>query len=165
MSWVVGDFMQVNVRTVAPELPLRELEELFTLEGVSGFPVVLGNEFQGMVTRADIVRSLSQERELAEDVSDYYFDDQGFHEVPLNNFQQIAERWGEQVDSLVVADIMSHNPIAVSPTRSLPEAATLMLQHGIHRLPVVDNGEMVGILAAFDFVKLFADRRVELRGE
>ena len=165
MSWVVGDLMQVNVRTVTPDLPLRDLEELFTTEGVSGFPVTLGSDFQGIVTRADIVRALSQERELVEEVSDFYFDEQGFHEVPLKSYQQIAERWGGQVDSFVVADIMSRNPIAVSPTRNLTEAATLMLQHRIHRLPVVDNGHLVGILAAFDFVQLFADRKVEVRGE
>lgn len=41
---------------------------------------------------------------------------------------------------------MTQNPITVKPSTPLVEAARLMKEFGIRRLPVVDKGEVVGIL-------------------
>ncbi len=41
---------------------------------------------------------------------------------------------------------MTQNPVTVKPSTPLLEAARLMKEHGIRRLPVVDKGEVVGIV-------------------
>lgn len=50
-----------------------------------------------------------------------------------------------------VEAIMSDQLITVSPNTSSQEAAQLMAKHQIRRLPVVDNGKLVGIVSLGDF--------------
>jgi len=50
--------------------------------------------------------------------------------------------------------IMTERPATVAPDDSLAAASELFASSGIHHAPVVDNGELVGILSASDFLKL-----------
>lgn len=45
-----------------------------------------------------------------------------------------------------VGDVMTADPVTVSPRTSLDEAATIMAERQIRRLPVIDGGRLVGIL-------------------
>jgi acetoin utilization protein AcuB len=49
-----------------------------------------------------------------------------------------------------VRDWMTPNPISIDPQTTLPEAHKLMKECHIRRLPVVDNGKVVGILTLGD---------------
>lgn len=49
-----------------------------------------------------------------------------------------------------VTNVMSDNLITVSPETSVYEASQLMSKHQIRRLPVVENGQLVGIVALGD---------------
>lgn len=52
-----------------------------------------------------------------------------------------------------VADIYTRNPVVVDPETSAPQARKLMEEHKIRRLPVVDNGKLVGIVTLSDLLK------------
>jgi acetoin utilization protein AcuB len=54
------------------------------------------------------------------------------------------------VKHYLVRDWMTPNPITVTSDTSLPEAHKLMTDHKIRRLPVVDRGELVGIVTLGD---------------
>src|SRR4051794_2121959 len=49
-----------------------------------------------------------------------------------------------------VGDVYSQNLISVQPDKELEEALTLMARHQVRRLPVVENGRLVGIVAQAD---------------
>jgi acetoin utilization protein AcuB len=51
---------------------------------------------------------------------------------------------------MLVRDIMTKSPIAVSPSTILPEAMRLMKQHGFRRLPVLKSRKLVGIVTDRD---------------
>ncbi len=51
---------------------------------------------------------------------------------------------------MLVRDCMSANPVTVKSTDSLATAAARMRAGGFRRLPVVDNGRLVGIVSAYD---------------
>lgn len=53
--------------------------------------------------------------------------------------------------STKVEDIMSNDLITISPDASSEEAVRLMADHQIRRLPVVENGQLIGIVALGDF--------------
>ncbi|WHY79212.1 CBS domain-containing protein [Neobacillus sp. WH10] len=53
--------------------------------------------------------------------------------------------------STKVEDIMSKTLVTVTPDTSSKEAAKLMAEHQIRRLPVVDNGKLIGIVSLGDF--------------
>ncbi len=49
-----------------------------------------------------------------------------------------------------VKDFMTSSPITCTPEYSVLEAAKLMAKHGIKRIPVVENGKVVGIFTSYD---------------
>ncbi len=53
--------------------------------------------------------------------------------------------------STKVEDIMSKTMVSVSPNTTSKEAAKLMADHQIRRLPVVENGKLIGIVSLGDF--------------
>jgi CBS domain-containing protein len=49
-----------------------------------------------------------------------------------------------------VGEVCSHDLISVEPDQDLDEALQLMARHQVRRLPVVENGRLVGIVAQAD---------------
>ncbi|WP_096154762.1 CBS domain-containing protein [Bacillus sp. FJAT-45066] len=49
-----------------------------------------------------------------------------------------------------VTNVMSENLVTISADASLDEASNLMAEHQIRRLPVVENGQLVGIVSLGD---------------
>jgi CBS domain-containing protein len=54
--------------------------------------------------------------------------------------------------SVLVGDIMNSPVVSIEPNASLREAATLMLRSGVKRLPVIDDGKLIGIITDTDLV-------------
>lgn len=57
---------------------------------------------------------------------------------------------GKNSNSLNVSDIMSTKVITVSPDTDAHEASQIMARERIRRLPVLENGKLVGIMALGD---------------
>jgi CBS domain-containing protein len=57
---------------------------------------------------------------------------------------------GADITSVRVATFLSTPLVTVASTEDIHAAATLMKEHSIRRLPVVDDGELVGILTTTD---------------
>ena len=57
---------------------------------------------------------------------------------------------GEDTSSQTVADIMTANPVVREPNMNVHEAAKIMSQQQIRRLPIVDHGNLVGFVALGD---------------
>jgi CBS domain-containing protein len=64
------------------------------------------------------------------------------------------ERWQQGT----VAQIMSGKPVTIGSGAKVEEAARMLLREGVSALPVVDNGQLVGIVSDRDFVRHFATR-------
>lgn len=52
--------------------------------------------------------------------------------------------------STPVAEVMTKNPVTATPQMSVDEASRLMSENQIRRLPVVENGQLVGVVAIGD---------------
>jgi CBS domain-containing protein len=152
--------MQTDVRTVGPELPLVELEREFLESRMSGFPVVEGGRLVGVVTRSDVVRQLSLEQSVAEVLSDFYRDAGDPGDEPSRSLEAIGLQIGRRLEELRVKDVMVHALLEVAPGDSLEAVAACMVRRRIHRLPVVADGALVGIVSSLDLVRLFAEGRV-----
>lgn len=57
---------------------------------------------------------------------------------------------GKDLTSIKASDIMSANPVSVEPNVDIHEASRIMSENQIRRLPVIDNGKLVGMLALGD---------------
>ena len=61
-----------------------------------------------------------------------------------------------------VGDVYSRDLISVEPDSDLDEALQLMAQHQVRRLPVVENGRLVGVVAQADIALKENERTGEL---
>ena len=55
---------------------------------------------------------------------------------------------------MFVADRMTRNPISISPEDKVDSAAALIKEHKIRRLPVIENGKLVGIVTDKDLMRV-----------
>ena len=67
---------------------------------------------------------------------------------------------GKDPQSTAVRDIASTEPVTIGPEQDLDEALQLMARHQIRRLPVVEEGRLVGVLAQADVAREGEERHV-----
>ncbi|RME37608.1 MAG: CBS domain-containing protein, partial [Deltaproteobacteria bacterium] len=67
-------------------------------------------------------------------------------------------------DHLKAEDIMTRNPKVMEPTAYMYEAATFMMAHRIKHLPLVENGELVGIISLRDLMRYRSQKSMLLVG-
>jgi acetoin utilization protein AcuB len=61
------------------------------------------------------------------------------------------------IEELTVGDVMNSNPVTISSTDVLEQAALLITRYKIGGMPVLENGNLVGILTTVDILKAFID--------
>jgi acetoin utilization protein AcuB len=52
---------------------------------------------------------------------------------------------------------MTETPLTIAPTATVEEATQLMLKHQLSGLPVLENGQLVGIITTSDILKAFLE--------
>ena len=62
-------------------------------------------------------------------------------------------RYGETAGSMPVSEIMRHGVITVSPTDTVSHVMSLMTRHRVRHMPVLRDGNLVGIISIGDVVK------------
>ena len=58
----------------------------------------------------------------------------------------MLSRFRTSIAGMTVENIMTKNPITVSPDAPIKEVLGLMLKHSIERLPVIENGKLIGMV-------------------
>jgi CBS domain-containing protein len=134
--------MSRSVRSVTPDTKVKEVASLMCLYRVHGVPVVEeGDRLVGVIAEKDVLHSLFPTIESLME--------QGMANVDLDR------EMGRYKDvlSLPVADLMTRNPIAVTPDMHALRAATIMVRNRFRRIPVAENGTLVGMLSLGDVHK------------
>jgi CBS domain-containing protein len=127
---LVGDLMNYLPRTVSPDTPLRDAARELVRAGVRGLPVVdEGGRVIGMLTEQEIMRDM---------VSSYL---QGAASGPPASGRRL------------VRDVMTRQVLCVSPDQPLAEAASILSNKDVDRVPVVRGGRLVGLLTRGDVVR------------
>jgi CBS domain-containing protein len=155
MTLRARDVMQKDVLTVAPDMTLAALEDFLISKRISGVPVIEHGALVGIVSRSDVVRSLSLERSLAgiivaESSAPESADDPV--RLPAGLASQLAAR--------TVRDAMVSDPVTVTPDTPIAEVARVLHARHIHRVLVVERGSVRGVISTLDLVRLIAERAV-----
>ncbi len=125
------DVMASDVFTVGPHTSMEELKKLFDKHEVSGFPVVEGDRYLGMVYNIHLLRAVvpSTRTETHPAVPDFW--------------KLFAERADEIMNSTV--------PTA-SPEEDLESVCAKLLESKIKSIAVVENEILVGIISLHDIM-------------
>ncbi|MBE9046386.1 CBS domain-containing protein [Pleurocapsales cyanobacterium LEGE 10410] len=143
----IKDVMVINPITVKPSDSVETVLKVLEEKHISGLPVVDDeNKVVGVVSEADL---LFKEKPIRMPLYLTLLDSIIYLE-PLDKFkQQLKKSLG-----VLVEDVMSSNPITITPDAPVSQAAELMLNQRINRLPVVDQTErLVGIITRNDLLK------------
>lgn len=151
------DIMSTKVHQVSPQLRLVDLDNELASHRISGAPVVERNRVIGIVSRSDIERVLSQERSKLAAVATFYYEtDPATSEDP-----RTVDPTGSALESLrtlTVRDIMTTEVISVPGDDSVVRIAEVMRDRRIHRVLVIEDDALLGIVTSLDVVAAVADR-------
>ncbi len=139
----VREVMTTDVVTATKETTLKEAARLMLEHEVGGLPVVdpEGRPI-GILTEADFVsREAARGRRRRRRLLGLFLD----------------RRQPELVTAELVGEAMTTDLLLVSPETPLSEAARLMMERGVKRVPVVDEGGLlVGVVGRTDILRVFA---------
>ncbi len=149
------DLMETHVLSVTAETPLIDVHRLFVEEQISGAPVVddLGAVI-GVITAADLLRGIAEEHGSVLMETDYFRDLLPFSSP---DWSGVAEDFQDRLAELRVSDEMTEGAISVSPGTEAPAIARRMRESRVHRLFVVEDERLLGLLSAFDLLALIED--------
>jgi len=149
----VRDLMTTDVLTVRSSTRLKEAAALLAERRISGLPVVDGEgHVLGVLSEGDILYKESG-------VSDRPGLLGRLLAVPPTDVDlKLAAR--------TVGEAMSAPALTTGPRRPVTEAATVMIEEGVNRLPVIDDDErLIGIITRADLVRAFVRSDAEIERE
>jgi CBS domain-containing protein len=116
---------QQHLVTVRPDQSINEVINIMIEKRISGAPVLDENrKLVGIISEKDCLRIVV---------------DQAYHNLPLS--------------SPVVADYMTRNVKTLTPDSTVVDAATEFLNSPIRRMPVVENGVLIGQISRIDILR------------
>lgn len=148
MDLKAKDVMTTPVITVGPDTPVREIAGLLFKHRISALPVLDEGRLAGIVSEGDLV-----------------------HRYEIGTADAGRGSWWQRIFSPdhAVADyvksharraryLMTEEVVTVSPDTPVARIAQLLDRHRIKRVPVLQDGELVGIVSRSDLVRALAVR-------
>lgn len=147
----IKDIMTTNVIFCIPDDLVKDAARLMREHEVSGIPIVEEGKVLGIITENDILKLL----EVPERNSQLWLPSPfEIIEVPIRELisWEEAKHALDNKGALNVGDVMSHPAITARPDESLETVASRMVKHKINRVPVVEDGMLVGIVSRQDII-------------
>jgi len=131
---VVADIMTPNPVTVTPRNAIRTAVNLMREVGCRRLPVVDRGRLVGIITDRDLRRA-------------------------ANSPFVVREQWYDNfiLDHIEVGSCMTPNPLTIHPGAPVGEAARLLRDHKIGGLPVVADGQLLGIVTETDLLNFLIE--------
>ena len=146
----VRDLMTTNILTVGPEASLKEAARRMLEGEISGLPVVNDDgDLVGIITEADFMATEADRRVTR-------------RAGLLRLFVRDAEIPSHE---RLVGDVMTADVKVIGPESDHAEAARLMEKEGIKRIPVVADGQLIGLIARADMLKAYVRSDQEIIDE
>jgi CBS domain-containing protein len=161
MDLTARDLMETEVATVAPDDDVGDVLGRLARADFNGFPVVDDGEVVGIVTQHDLVSLFQTEDRVlwlpiglppfTETLT--YAVDISWDDLDLGI--DLARNANRPISEVMTADV-----VTVTPDTTLDRLLDLLAddERDINRLPVVDDGRLVGIVARQDVLRAVRDR-------
>ncbi|MCL4803809.1 MAG: CBS domain-containing protein [Anaerolineae bacterium] len=135
----VNDLMTVIPNTVTPQSTLRQIIELMKAQACRQLPVLENGKLVGIITDRDV-------------------------RLVMNSPLVLHGRWQDEeiLDNINANTCMTPDPMTVTPDTPAYQAANMLSIYKFGALPVVDDGELVGIITVTDFLNYFAAQQPEM---
>lgn len=151
----VRELMTEEVLTIGPEAPIKDVAKILVENRISGLPVCdISGRVVGVVSEGDILYKEHDARE-------------GSMGGPLSWIVDGTPRYTGYVKAaaLTAGKAMTAPAITIAPYESVSEAARIMCERHVNRLPVVKDERLVGIVTRADLVRAFTRGDEEIERE
>lgn len=140
------DVMTSEVFTFTADVPVTQAAKTLLERKINGAPVVdASGAVVGVLTQADLV---AQQKKTPTPSVFSILD--GF--IPLSSMASLEKEF-QKIAALTVGQAMTDEPVTVAPDATIEEIAALMVDSGLHTLPVVENGKLVGVIGKEDVLR------------
>jgi CBS domain-containing protein len=148
------DIMVQHVITAAPDLDVTAVANTLVKNGISALPVVdIAGKLIGIVSEGDLVRRTETGTERRRS---------WWLEILTDSRTEAAEFVKSHARK--AKDVMTRNVVTATPETPIEEIANLLEKHGIKRVPIVENGQLVGIVSRANLVQALASSKPALVG-
>jgi CBS domain-containing protein len=139
----VGEVMTRDVVSVTPDTPLKDVAAALVERGVSGLPVCdADGAVVGVLSEADLLVKQGGAPERSSGLFAWLVDTASAPDLA-------------KLRAHTAGEAMTAPAITVESGAPVSEAARTMVSLGVNRLPVVEDGRLVGIVTRADLVRLF----------
>jgi CBS domain-containing protein len=140
------DIMTPDPITVGPELSVTEAAHVMSERHVGALPVVDKGRMVGFVTEGDLIM-----QDARVHFPTYLSLLGGYVFVPgaSDKFEAALRK----AVAASVDDVMTREPVTVTPDALVTDVATLMVERDIARVPVMNGDTVVGIISKSDIVR------------
>ncbi len=139
----VGDVMTRDVVSVTPDTPLKDVAAALVERGISGLPVCdADGAVVGVLSEADLLVKQGGSPERSGGLFAWL--------VETASAPDLAK-----LRAHTAGEAMTSPAVTVETASPVSEAARTMVSLGVNRLPVVEDGRLVGIVTRADLVRLF----------
>ena len=155
----VRDLMTTQVLTVRPTDTIKRATIKFAVDNVTGAPVVDNRSHViGMITENDILGLiLKHQDKLDKDMSPH-----SLLSLPMDGETTdaaLAEA-NKAISEMKVEEIMTRSVLTTTPDEKIIEALKKMMHLNVNRLPVLEQGVLVGILSRSDIIFYIYKKKV-----
>jgi CBS domain-containing protein len=150
-----ADMMSSPVVTIGPEATVRDAAWTMLTHRISAVPVLDGQgRLVGILSEGDLLRRAEAGTQRRRSRWATFGVDS----------EQLAAEFVKS-HGRKVADVMSRNVITARKDTPADEIARLMETHGIKRVPIVEDGKLVGIVSRADFLTVLTGVQQAMTGE
>lgn len=133
-----------SIVTLKPDDDVRSAAATLITKDITGAPVVdADGRVVGVLSRADILFKVAGTRSVRPR-------GEGARSTIYSENTKRLQKAGSEV----VSELMTTNPIFVTPSTTMQDAAALMIRHRLNRLLVETDGRLDGLVSSTDIVKL-----------
>lgn len=153
------DVMTRGVETVTPDDDVGDVLSKLARAEFNGFPVVEDGDVVGIVTQGDLVRLFqTDERVLWIPIGLPPFTETVTYSVDVSwEDLDLGVDFARNVDK-PIREVMTADVVTVAPDADIDRILDL-LSGKINRLPVIENGALVGIVTREDVIRALRDER------
>jgi CBS domain-containing protein len=138
----VREIMTEDVITADPDSSVELVAKTLIEHRISGLPVVRKGRIVGVVSEKDL---LFKERDVKQ------------HHLLSLIFNPPDPQIARKNAARTAAEAMTSPAMTIAPNKTVKEAAEVMTEYDVNRLPVVDGGQLVGIVTRADIVRAFVE--------
>ena len=131
---LVGERMSQPVISVSPETPIHDALAMFKKEHIRRAPVIQDGKMVGIVTETDLLNASPS---------------------PVSTLSVWEMNY--LLSKVTVSQVMSRQVISVAKDTPIEEAARILADNKLGGLPVLDGGNVVGIITETDLFKVFLE--------